>query len=204
MPQVGSESGRTADRRGEQAVPGAARVIARVFPAPATPARRDPHEQTTSLRPDVRPEGLVREAPAWPRRWGTNDSPRPAISPRFAGLVTFGRYPRSWTCPRRTGRWIGRCSACRSTAASRTAPGRGSGRGRSVRNRSTKRYSLAHSVDVCERLSLLCDAGDSPVAPDCEANASRVYEFARGFEDRRGCSPSAATTRSRTRASGRH
>jgi len=112
--------------------------------------------------------------------------PDPRISPRFAGLVTFGRYPRfeDVSPENRPVDWA--VFGVPFDGGVTYRPGARFGP-RAIREESQylKRYSLAHNVDVCERLSL-CDAGDSPVAPyDCEANASRVYEFARGFEDRR-------------------
>ena len=112
--------------------------------------------------------------------------PDPRISPRFAGLVTFGRYPRfeDVSAENRPVDWA--VFGVPFDGGVTYRPGARFGP-RAIREESQylKRYSLAHNVDVCERLSL-CDAGDSPVAPyDCEANASRVYEFARGFEDRR-------------------
>jgi agmatinase len=91
--------------------------------------------------------------------------PDPRRSPRFAGLATFGRYPRledvgpqslpvDWAIygvPYDTGVTY--------RPGARFGP-------RAIRDASQylKRYSIPHGVDVCAALSL-ADAGDAPVQP---------------------------------------
>ncbi|MEL6330273.1 MAG: agmatinase [Planctomycetota bacterium] len=88
--------------------------------------------------------------------------PDSRVSPRFAGLVTFGRYPRledtngpvDWAVlgvPYDTG--------VSYRPGTRFGP-------RAIRDASQylKRYHLEHRIDVLERLSL-ADAGDAPVKP---------------------------------------
>jgi agmatinase len=105
--------------------------------------------------------------------------PNPRVSPRFAGLVTFGRYPRledvaaehvpvDWCVygvPFDTGVTY--------RPGARFGP-------RAVREASQylKRFHIEHNVDVCEVLSL-ADAGDSPVLPyDLKENAACVAAWA--------------------------
>lgn len=88
--------------------------------------------------------------------------PDSRTSPRFAGLVTFGRYPRlqdaseplDWAIygvPYDTGVTY--------RPGARFGP-------RAIREQSQylKRYSIAHGIDVCDALSM-ADAGDAPVHP---------------------------------------
>lgn len=112
-------------------------------------------------------------------------APRTALldtrrSPRFAGIATFGRYPRLEDVARENQPvdWaifgVPFDSGVTYRPGARFAP-------RAIRDESQylKRYSMAHDLDLCEVLSL-ADAGDSPVAPySCRENARVVFEFAR-------------------------
>ncbi|MEO0511588.1 MAG: agmatinase [Planctomycetota bacterium] len=90
------------------------------------------------------------------------DLPDSRRSPRFAGLVTFGRYPRlddldhdpDWTVY-----GVPFDGGVTYRPGARFGP-------RAIRDASQylKRYSVEHDVDVCESLSL-ADAGDAPVSP---------------------------------------
>jgi agmatinase len=105
--------------------------------------------------------------------------PNPRVSPRFAGIATFGRYPRLEDVQQ----------ACRPIdwaiygvpfdSGVTFRPGARFGP-RAMRDASQylKRYHLEHDVDVCEALSL-CDAGDAPTCPyDIEQNARAVCDWA--------------------------
>ncbi len=103
--------------------------------------------------------------------------PDARVSPRFAGISTFCRYPRL-TDVKGAVDWaiygVPFDGGVTYRAGARFGP-------RAIREESqyVKRYSIEHDVDVCEVLSL-ADAGDSPVAPyDCAANAKMQYEFAK-------------------------
>lgn len=110
--------------------------------------------------------------------------PDARVSPRFAGIATFCRYPRledvadenrpvDWALygvPFDTGVTF--------RPGARFGP-------RAVRDASqyVKRYSIPHRVDVCDALSL-CDAGDAPVSPfDIERTLDLVGDFAVGLAD---------------------
>ena len=104
-------------------------------------------------------------------------------SPRFAGLVTFGRYPRleDVGAPGRPVDWaivgVPFDSGVTYRPGARFGP-------RAIRAESQylKRYSVAHGVDVCGVLSL-ADAGDSPVQPyQCEESMLLQVEFARRLD----------------------
>ena len=102
--------------------------------------------------------------------------PDPRTSPRFAGLVTFGRYPRfedttepiDWAIfgvPYDTGVTY--------RPGARFGP-------RAIREQSQylKRYSLAHEIDICDALTM-ADAGDAPVHPyHPKRTLDAVCEFA--------------------------
>lgn len=119
--------------------------------------------------------------------------PDSRIQPRFAGLCTFGRYPRledlspvgtpgSWPPD-----WL--IYGVPFDGGVTYRPGARFG-ARSIREASQylKRYSIEHGVDVCGVLSL-ADAGDAPVRPyDCRANAESVAAWATAL-------PGAGTTR---------
>lgn len=109
--------------------------------------------------------------------------PDSRVSPRFAGVCTFGRYPRledvsetgtpgSWPPD-----WV--VYGVPYDGGVTYRPGARFGP-RAVREASQylKRYSVEHGVDVCGVLSL-ADGGDAPVAPyGCEANARAAAEWA--------------------------
>lgn len=111
--------------------------------------------------------------------------PDARVSPRFAGIATFCRYPRledvsdenrpiDWAIygvPFDTGVTF--------RPGARFGP-------RAVRDASqyVKRYSITHGVDVCDALSL-CDAGDAPVSPfDIEKTLDLVGDYALDLADR--------------------
>lgn len=105
--------------------------------------------------------------------------PDARVSPRFAGIPTFCRYPRLRDVlpENRPVDWaiygVPFDSGVTYRPGARFGP-------RAIRLESqyVKRYSIEHDVDVCEVLSL-ADAGDSPVSPyDCEHNATLQHEFA--------------------------
>jgi agmatinase len=91
--------------------------------------------------------------------------PNPRVSPRFAGIATFCRYPRLEDVlpENRPIDWllygVPHDAGVTYRPGARFAP-------RAIREASqyVKRYHLEHKVDVCDRLSL-ADAGDAPVQP---------------------------------------
>lgn len=111
--------------------------------------------------------------------------PDARTTPRFAGLCTFGRYPRledlasvnsppDWAIygvPYDTGVSF--------RPGARFGP-------RAIRDASQylKRYSIAHAVDVCEALSL-ADAGDAPIgAPfNTKQTLDAVTDYASALAD---------------------
>jgi agmatinase len=99
-------------------------------------------------------------------------------SPRFAGLVTFARYPRLEDVEpaHKPVDWA--IYGVPYDAGVTYRPGARFGP-RAIRNESqyVKRYSIEHDVDVTAVLSL-ADAGDAPVAPyHPKENAMRVAEW---------------------------
>ena len=109
--------------------------------------------------------------------------PDPRLSPRFAGLETFGRYPRLEDVlpENRPVDWL--VYGVPFDGGVTYRPGARFGP-RAIRNESQylKRYSVAHGVDVCGVLSL-ADAGDSPVQPyHCEESMLLQVEFARRLD----------------------
>jgi len=144
------------------------------------PLRALPAPRTTRPTPRTRPPELPTMPPMTTPRTNLPDSRR---SPRFAGIATFGRYPRledvdpanapvDWAIygvPYDTGVTY--------RPGARFGP-------RAIRDASQylKRYSIPHAVDICEVLSL-ADAGDAPVQPyhpaEClEAVANWAAELA--------------------------
>lgn len=108
--------------------------------------------------------------------------PNPRVSPRFAGLTTFGRYPRleDVTPDNKPIDW------CVYGAPHDTGvtyrPGARFGP-RAVREASQylKRFHLEHRVDVCDVLSL-CDAGDAPVKPyELKGTLDAIADWAIGL-----------------------
>jgi len=105
--------------------------------------------------------------------------PDPRRSPRFAGLVTFGRYPRLQDVAPISSPVDWAIYGVAFDGGVTYRPGARFGP-RAIRDESQylKRYSLEHGIDLCETLSL-ADAGDAPVAPySCERNAKVVAELA--------------------------
>ena len=132
------------------------------MPKPPSPAPTSPHKQT--VLPD----------------------PRGGGAPRFAGLVTFGRYPRleDVATENRPVDWA--IYGVPFDGGVTYRPGARFGP-RAIRAESQylKRYSLAHDggIDVCAALSM-ADAGDAPVDPySCERSVARQVDFARALGD---------------------
>lgn len=101
--------------------------------------------------------------------------PNPRLTPRFAGLMTFGRYPRLADSPAPDWSIFGVPfdSGVTYRPGARFGP-------RAIREASQylKPYHLEHAIDVCQLLTL-ADAGDSPVLPyGLEENARTVTAFA--------------------------
>ncbi|MEK6703742.1 MAG: arginase family protein [Planctomycetota bacterium] len=110
--------------------------------------------------------------------------PNPRVSPRFAGLCTFGRYPRleDVAPANRPVDWA--VFGVPHDAGVTYRPGARFGP-RAIREASQylKRFHLEHAVDVCTVLSL-ADAGDAPVAPySCKENIAGVRTWAGGLAD---------------------
>lgn len=110
--------------------------------------------------------------------------PDARVSPRFAGLVTFGRYPRlaDVTPASRPVDWA--IYGVPFDAGVTYRPGARFGP-RAIRDASQylKRFHMEHGVDVCAVLSL-ADAGDCPVQTySCEATRDAQAAFARGLLD---------------------
>jgi agmatinase len=105
--------------------------------------------------------------------------PNPRVSPRFAGIVTFGRYPQldAVATENLPLDWI--IYGVPFDAGVTYRPGARFGP-RAMREASQylKRYHIEHDVDVCEKLSI-ADGGDAPVKPyDLRENAVAVAEWA--------------------------
>lgn len=110
--------------------------------------------------------------------------PVPTRSPRYAGLVTFGRYPRIEDVlpENRPVDWIFFGAPFDGGVTYR--PGTRFGP-RAIRDQSQylKHFHVVHGIDVPATLSL-ADAGDAPVeAYDCRDNADTVAAFARELPD---------------------
>ena len=110
--------------------------------------------------------------------------PDARISPRFAGIATFCRYPRmeDVLAENRPIDWA--IFGVPFDGGVTYRPGARFGP-RAIREESQyiKRYSLEHKVDVCEVLSI-ADAGDAPVSPyDVRATLDLVGEFATTIDE---------------------
>src|SRR3954469_10675909 len=106
------------------------------------------------------------------------------ITPRFAGVSTFCRYPLLENVPPESRPLDWAIYGVPFDGGVTYMPGARFGP-RAVRDASqyVKRYHLEHAVDVCGRLSL-ADAGDAPVRPyDIKATLDGVAEWARGLGD---------------------
>ncbi len=112
--------------------------------------------------------------------------PDARVSPRFAGIPTFGRYPRLSDVAPASAPVDWAIYGVPFDAGVTYRPGARFGP-RAVRLESQylKPYSIEHDVNVCEVLSL-ADAGDAPVSPyDAEANSEAQRAFALGLGDPR-------------------
>ena len=91
--------------------------------------------------------------------------PDPRVSPRFAGVSTFCRYPLLELVPPQSRPLDWALYGAPFDSGVTYRPGARFGP-RAIRDASQyiKRYHIEHAVDVCDRLSL-CDAGDAPVKP---------------------------------------
>jgi agmatinase len=103
-------------------------------------------------------------------------------TPRFAGLVTFGRYPRLEDVLPENGPPDWAIYGVPFDSGVTYRPGARFGpRAIRVESQYLKRYHVDHDIDVCDALSL-ADAGDAPVEPyDCELNARSHAAFAKGL-----------------------
>jgi len=110
--------------------------------------------------------------------------PDARVSPRFAGICTFYRYPRlsDALAEGKAVDWV--VYGCPFDSGVSYRPGARFGP-RAVREASqyVKVYHLAHDVTVTERLSL-ADGGDAPVrAYSCEDNHEAMTDYARRLGD---------------------
>jgi agmatinase len=117
--------------------------------------------------------------------------PDPRRTPRFAGLTTFGRYPRLEDVVKESKPvdWV--VYGVPFDGGVTYRPGARFGP-RAIRTESQylKRYSIEQDIDVCDLLSL-ADGGDAPVTPySCKENAETVVDFATAID---GGGKSAAT-----------
>ncbi|MBC7835674.1 MAG: agmatinase [Phycisphaerales bacterium] len=110
--------------------------------------------------------------------------PDPRVTPRFAGVPTFCRYPLlEQVAPENSPvDWaiygVPFDSGVTYRPGARFGP-----RAIRVESQYVKRYSMALDVDVTERFSI-ADAGDAPVSPYCaKENAQAVLAFARTLGD---------------------
>jgi agmatinase len=113
------------------------------------------------------------------------DLPNPRLSPRFAGLVTFGRYPRLQELAAHSLPADWAIYGVPFDGGVTYRPGARFGP-RAVREASQylKRVHVEHAVDVPALLSL-ADAGDAPVKPyDCLETLDAVTAFANALGDR--------------------
>lgn len=110
--------------------------------------------------------------------------PNARVSPRFAGISTFCRYPRLEDVAPENRPLDWALYGVPFDGGVTYRPGARFGP-RAIRDASqyVKRYHLTHDIDICDTLSL-ADAGDSPVAPySCEANTHAQRDFAAPLAD---------------------
>lgn len=105
--------------------------------------------------------------------------PSGRVQPRFAGLATFGRYPRLEDVAQdnKPIDWLIFGAPFDNGVTYRNGSRFGP---RAIRDESQylKAFHLEHRVNVTERLSI-ADAGDAPVRPySCEENAAAVADWA--------------------------
>ncbi|HYE63550.1 MAG TPA: agmatinase [Phycisphaerales bacterium] len=106
------------------------------------------------------------------------------VTPRFAGIPTFCRYPQLELVPKESRPLDWALYGVPYDGGVTYRPGARFGP-RAIRDASqyVKRYHLEHAVDVCEKLSL-CDAGDAPVKPyDGKGTLDAVTDWVRGVAD---------------------
>lgn len=112
--------------------------------------------------------------------------PDSRVHPRFAGIATFGRYPRVGEVQPENMPLDWAIYGVAFDGGVTYRPGARFGP-RAIRDASQylKRFHIEHGVDVCEKLSM-ADAGDSPVSPyDCKENAKVVSGWAGTLGDAR-------------------
>lgn len=105
--------------------------------------------------------------------------PDPRRSPRFAGLVTFGRYPRLQDVAPANAPIDWAIYGVPFDTGVTYRPGARFGP-RAIREASQylKRYHIEHDMDLCKARSL-ADAGDAPVVPyDIKATLDAACDFA--------------------------
>jgi agmatinase len=110
--------------------------------------------------------------------------PDPRRSPRFAGLVTFGRYPRLEDVSPANAPVDWAILGVPFDAGVTYRPGARFGP-RAIREASQylKRFHIEHDVDLCDSRSL-ADAGDAPVEPySIKGTLDAVAEFAATIAD---------------------
>jgi agmatinase len=121
-----------------------------------------------------------------PIDWGMPSTilPDPRVTPRFAGVSTFCRYPLLELVPSESRPIDWAIYGVPFDSGVTYRPGARFGP-RAVRDASqnVKRYHLEHGVDVCAKLSL-CDAGDAPVKPyGLKETLEGVAAWAKGLAD---------------------
>lgn len=107
-------------------------------------------------------------------------------SPRFAGLCTFGRYPRLEDVAPANLPLDWAIYGVPFDAGVTYRPGARFGpRAIRVESQYVKRYSIEHDVDVTQQLSV-ADAGDAPVLPySLKGTLDAVTQFAAGLADKK-------------------
>jgi agmatinase len=150
----------------------------------------------TAWRHRVDRESLSKLARACPGQRSIKSMPKPSqpqfrtvlpdarVSPRFAGIPTFCRYPRLQDVVRQNLPVDWAIYGVPYDSGVTYRPGARFGpRAIRLESQYVKRYSIEHDVDVCQVLSL-ADAGDSPVSPyDLTAQADVQHAFASTLGD---------------------
>lgn len=116
--------------------------------------------------------------------------PDARVSPRFAGIATFCRYPRVEDVADENMPLDWAIYGAPFDAGVTYRPGARFGP-RAIREASqyVKRFHTRHNVDVCERLSL-ADAGDAPVSPySSEETLDLIEDFASSLSERTSVGP---------------
>src|SRR3954466_14671458 len=110
--------------------------------------------------------------------------PDSRVTPRFAGVATFCRYPLIEDAPPQSLPLDWAIYGVPFDGGVTYRPGARFGP-RAIRDASqyVKRFSVEHGLDLCESLSL-ADAGDAPIRPYAiKETLDGVTEFARGLGD---------------------